>query len=54
VWLKHGGFPIADCFWAAGGHAVYGGFKTAAAPASAPLDYQAALDAIRRHSASRG
>lgn len=54
VWLKHAGFPIADCFWAAAGRAVYGGFKTAAAPASAPLTYQVALDAIRRHSRSRG
>jgi trans-aconitate methyltransferase len=54
VWLKHAGFPIADCFWAAAGHAVYGGFKTAAASGSAPLTYQVALDAIRRHSRSRG
>lgn len=50
VWLKHGGFPIADCFWAQAGHAVYGGFKTAAVPESAALTYQVALAAIRRHS----
>jgi hypothetical protein len=52
VWLKHGGFPIADCFWNAGGLAVYGGFKTTSAPATAALPYAVALEAVRRRAAS--
>jgi tRNA (cmo5U34)-methyltransferase len=27
VWLKHAGFPHADCIWLYAGHAVFGGFK---------------------------
>lgn len=48
VWLKHAGFAIADCFWAAAGHAVYGGFKTVDAPASDPLSYSVALESVGR------
>ena len=46
VWLKHAGFAIVDCFWAAAGHAVYGGFKTADAPLTAPLTYAEALKSL--------
>jgi tRNA (cmo5U34)-methyltransferase len=48
VWLKHAGFAVADCFWAAAGHAVYGGFKTADVSVRDPLAYSAALDAVVR------
>ena len=46
VWLKHAGFAIADCFWLADGHAVYGGFKTTDASLTAPLTYAAALRSL--------
>jgi len=36
VWLRHAGFAAVDCFWLNAGHAVFGGFKQAAASA-APL-----------------
>lgn len=36
VWLRHAGFTAVDCFWLNAGHAVFGGFKQAAASA-APL-----------------
>lgn len=36
VWLRHAGFAAVDCFWLHAGHAVFGGFKQAAASA-APL-----------------
>jgi tRNA (cmo5U34)-methyltransferase len=48
VWLKHAGFAIADCFWAAAGHAVYGGFKSADPPASTPLSHSVALGSVTR------
>ena len=48
VWLKHAGFAVADCFWAARGQAVYGGFKAADASLIAPLSYGAALAALER------
>jgi tRNA (cmo5U34)-methyltransferase len=47
VWLKHAGFAIAECVWAAAGHVVYGGFKSADRPASPPLSYAAALESVR-------
>lgn len=50
VWLKHGGFPVADCFWAEPGYAVYGGFKTTTTIESTLLSYSAAVEAVRRHS----
>ena len=31
VWLKHAGFTSVDCVWLFAGHAVFGGFKRAAA-----------------------
>jgi tRNA (cmo5U34)-methyltransferase len=33
VWLKHAGFSAVECFWLFAGHAVFGGFKRAAASA---------------------
>ncbi len=36
VWLRHAGFAAVDCCWLNAGHAVFGGFKQAAASA-APL-----------------
>jgi phospholipid N-methyltransferase len=29
VWLRHAGFGYVDCWWASGGYAVFGGYKTA-------------------------
>jgi len=31
IWLRHAGFPAVDCLWLEAGHAVFGGFKRAAA-----------------------
>jgi tRNA (cmo5U34)-methyltransferase len=31
VWLRHAGFAAVDCVWLHAGHAVFGGFKQAAA-----------------------
>jgi trans-aconitate methyltransferase len=36
VWLRHAGFSAVDCFWLNAGHAVFGGFKPAAASAAPP------------------
>jgi len=36
VWLRHAGFAAADCVWMDAGHAVFGGFKQAAASGSPP------------------
>jgi tRNA (cmo5U34)-methyltransferase len=36
VWLRHAGFAAVDCFWLRDGHAVFGGFKQAAASAARP------------------
>jgi tRNA (cmo5U34)-methyltransferase len=33
VWLRHAGFSSVDCCWLNAGHAVFGGFKQAAASA---------------------
>jgi tRNA (cmo5U34)-methyltransferase len=33
VWLRHAGFAWVDCCWLNAGHAVFGGFKQAAASA---------------------
>ena len=33
VWLRHAGFAAVDCVWLNDGHAVFGGFKQAAASA---------------------
>jgi tRNA (cmo5U34)-methyltransferase len=35
VWLRHAGFAAVDCFWQYAGHAVFGGFKSLGAAASA-------------------
>jgi tRNA (cmo5U34)-methyltransferase len=37
VWLRHAGFAVVDCCWLNAGHAVFGGFKQAAASAAPPL-----------------
>jgi tRNA (cmo5U34)-methyltransferase len=34
VWLRHAGFAAVDCVWMDAGHAVFGGFKQAAASGS--------------------
>ena len=31
IWLRHAGFAAVDCWWMDAGHAVFGGFKQAAA-----------------------
>jgi tRNA (cmo5U34)-methyltransferase len=36
VWLRHAGFAAVDCVWMDAGHAVFGGFKQAAASGSPP------------------
>ena len=36
VWLRHAGFVAVDCAWLYAGHAVFGGFKQAAASAARP------------------
>jgi tRNA (cmo5U34)-methyltransferase len=36
VWLRHAGFAAVDCCWLNAGHAVFGGFKQAAASAAPP------------------
>ena len=36
VWLRHAGFAAVECVWLRAGHAVFGGFKPAAASASQP------------------
>lgn len=33
VWLRHAGFSSVDCCWLNAGHAIFGGFKQAAASA---------------------
>jgi trans-aconitate methyltransferase len=33
IWLRHAGFAAVDCCWVYAGHAVFGGFKQAAASA---------------------
>jgi len=33
MWLRHAGFAAVDCMWLDAGHAVFGGFKRAAASA---------------------
>jgi tRNA (cmo5U34)-methyltransferase len=44
AWLKTAGFAVADCFWLQAGHAVYGGYKSAAdLEAAGGLDYGDAL-----------
>jgi tRNA (cmo5U34)-methyltransferase len=37
VWLRHAGFATVDCWWVSAGHAVFGGFKQAAASPPRPL-----------------
>ena len=36
VWLRHAGFAAVDCWWLDAGHAVFGGFKQAAASTPRP------------------
>jgi tRNA (cmo5U34)-methyltransferase len=36
VWLRHAGFAAVECLWMRAGHAVFGGFKQAAASGSPP------------------
>lgn len=48
VWLKSAGFAVADCFWMQAGHAIYGGYKSAASfDSPAGLAYDAAYEAAR-------
>jgi tRNA (cmo5U34)-methyltransferase len=36
VWLRHAGFAAVECMWLRAGHAVFGGFKQAAASEPPP------------------
>jgi tRNA (cmo5U34)-methyltransferase len=36
LWLRHAGFAAVDCWWMDAGHAVFGGFKQAAASTPRP------------------
>jgi len=36
VWLRHAGFTAVDCVWMDAGHAVFGGFKSAAGSGRPP------------------
>jgi trans-aconitate methyltransferase len=36
VWLRHAGFAAVECMWLRAGHAVFGGFKQAAASEPQP------------------
>lgn len=36
VWLRHAGFAAVDCVWMDAGHAVFGGFKSAAGSGRPP------------------
>jgi len=54
MWLKHAGFAIADCVWAAAGHAVFAGFKSADPPLSPPLALDYALASVSRALADAG
>ncbi len=42
-WLEEAGFPVVDCFWMQAGHAIYGGYKSAAKAATHRISYEAAL-----------
>jgi len=44
-WLQQAGFTAVDCFWLQAGHAIYGGYKGSAAPAS-PLAFETALQIV--------
>ncbi len=49
VWLKEAGLAVVDCFWLHAGHAIYGGYKSAASTGgAAPLAFEAALAAVQR------
>jgi tRNA (cmo5U34)-methyltransferase len=42
-WLKEAGFVVVDCFWLQAGHAIYGGYKTAAGTSAQHLPFVTAL-----------
>lgn len=46
TWLAQADLSGVDCFWLNAGHAIYGGYKSAA-PAAAGLSYEAALAAVQ-------
>lgn len=43
LWLKEAGFAVVDCFWMQAGHAIYGGYKSAASEVSDGLSFEVAL-----------
>jgi tRNA (cmo5U34)-methyltransferase len=45
-WLKAAGFAVVDCFWMQAGHAIFGGFKTKAAPDGERLAFETILAAV--------
>ena len=47
AWLRGAGFESVDCFWLLAGHAVYGGYKSAAETTGDRVSYGEALEAVR-------
>ena len=47
AWLREAGFESVDCFWLLAGHAVYGGYKSAAETTGDRVSYGEALAALR-------
>lgn len=47
-WLDEAGFQVVDAFWMRAGHAIYGGYQSAAPVEGERLDFDAALGVARR------
>lgn len=47
MWLREAGFAVVDCFWLQAGHAIYGGYKTRAAPTSPHVSFVTAQRAVQ-------
>ena len=47
AWLSEAGFESVDCFWLLAGHAVYGGYMSAAETTGDRVSYGEALEAVR-------
>jgi len=47
LWLREAGFSAVDCFWMRAGHAIYGGYKNAAAVPPEAGRYEHALAVAR-------
>ncbi len=48
LWLKEAGFRTVDCFWLQAGHAIYGGYKSAAQPSGGRVSFEAALQMAQK------